>query len=87
MSPRPEAAFVEIVERRTASYDPDERGPRATIRPNEVRINGTPLLVPNDEQIVVHETRIDDDDLVRVTLTMWVRRVVIGQEAADGAEQ
>jgi hypothetical protein len=85
VAPRPPArsapAFVEIVERVPYEKlgDAIENG---IIRPNEIRINGTPILCPRDEQVVeVHSMKIGgDDDLVKVTLTMWARHIRIGHE-------
>lgn len=76
----PDAAFIEIVER---TDDPDPK----VIVPNEVRINGIPLLVPPfaDGPIVVHEIAIGARDVVRVTLTLFARRVVIGPEPREAA--
>jgi hypothetical protein len=71
--PTPQAALIEIVER-TDSPDP------RVIVPNEVRINGVPLLAPADEPIVLHEVRISDGEMVRVTLTLYARRIVVGTE-------
>ena len=79
---RPEAAYLEVVERRKP-LDADDHGPGSLILPNEVRINGTPLLVPADEAVTVHEISTRSDELVQVTLTLFVRRVVMGTEDAD----
>lgn len=85
VAPRPPArsrpAFVEIVERVPYEKlgDAIESG---IIRPNEIRINGTPILCPaEDEVIQVHAVQIGgspdnvEDQLVKVTLTMWARHV------------
>jgi len=78
---RPEPALVEIVERAHPGYDPND--PRSgIIKPDEVRINGIPLLVPVDEGITVHAISIPgDDSLAKVTLTLFARRVLIGPGA------
>lgn len=75
----PEAAFIEIVERRRKGYEAPP-----VIVPNEVRINGVPLLVPSGESIMVHSMELSDQDPVKVTLTLWAKRVVIEYEEADG---
>lgn len=70
----PDAALIEIVER-----GPGAGSAHGVIIPNEVRVNGVPLLCSEDP-IVVHETEISSSDAVRVTLTLLARRVVIGSE-------
>lgn len=70
------AAYIEIVER-GYSMTEDDLG---VIKPNEVRINGTPLLVPAGESVTVHQVDLKDRDVVKVTLTLFARRVVIGAE-------
>lgn len=79
-SDKPQAAYIEIVEKGAPEFDPDLPG-SGVIRPNEIRINGTPLLCPHNETITIHEINVDGDDVVRVTLTLFARRVVFG---ADG---
>lgn len=81
MTYRAEPAFVEIVERVPAGRDIDTTT-RGFIRPNEVRINGIPLAVPRDNAITVHKVDLGDDDVVKVTLTLFARRVFIGGESA-----
>lgn len=82
MSNRPAPAFVEIVERGHPGYD--EADPRSGyIKPNEVRINGVPLAVPRGEQIEVHGVQMNDttgDDVLKVTLTIFARKVVLGPD-------
>lgn len=75
--PIPDGALIEIIER---TNDPDPK----VILPNEVRINGVPLLAPRDEPVIVHEMSTSAEDVVRVTLTLFARRVVIGAEPKDG---
>ena len=70
----PDAAVIEIIER-TDSPDPK------VIVPNEIRINGRPVLAPADYPVEVHEISIDSSDAVRVTLTLFAKRVTIGAEA------
>lgn len=73
MSDRPQAAYIEIMER---TDDPDP----AVIIPNEVRINGIPLLMPEGESVTVHEIGLSSNDVVKVTLTLFARRVLIDAE-------
>ena len=76
MSEIPNGAYIEIVEK-TKSPDAHPQ----VIVPNEVRINGIPLLAA-DEPIRVHEVSTSAHDLVRVTLTLIARRVEFKTEAA-----
>jgi hypothetical protein len=76
---RPAAAFVEIVERRK----PGTLEEGMPIKPNEIRINGIPLLCPRDQTITVHEIDLEGDDVVQVTLTLFARRVVIAEESIE----
>lgn len=82
MTFRAEPAFVEIVERFPKNW-PLPDGVSGYIKPNEVRINGTPLAVPREERITVHKIDLAADDVVQVTLTLFARRVVIGAEHSD----
>lgn len=68
-----QGAVIEIIER-TDCPDPQ------VIVPNEVRINGVALLASADDPVIVHETSTAPNELVRVTLTLFARRVVIGAE-------
>lgn len=72
----PDGAYVEIVERTPRPSD-------KIIVPNEVRINGVRLLVPEDEEIVVHEIATGAYDPVKVTLTLFARRVEFKEESYD----
>lgn len=76
----PEAAVIEIVEKT------DQEPQYGVIFPNEVRINGAPLLVPDGESVVVHEIGIPANDFVKVTLTLFARRVTIGAEVTAKGE-
>lgn len=71
--PTPDGAFIEIIER---TNDPDPK----FIVPNEVRINGIPLLASADDPVEVHGISTQANNVVRVTLTLFARRVVIGHE-------
>lgn len=73
---RPKPALIEIIERTTQPEQAETGG----IMPNEVRINGTPLLIPNDQPVVIHETSIRADEFVTVTMTLCARRIIIGPE-------
>lgn len=73
MPQRAEAAIVEIVER---TNDPDPM----VIVPNEIRINGHPILAPADQPVVVHEVEIKAMDLVQVTLTLFAKRITVAAE-------
>jgi hypothetical protein len=72
--PTPQGAYVEIVEK------VKDESAFGIIVPNEVRINGTPLLVPDDEPITVHEVSTSAHDVVKVTLTLFARRVEFKSE-------
>lgn len=69
----PDGAVIEILER---TNQDDPKG----IVPNEIRINGQVLLCPEDAPIIVHETTLRRGELVRVTLTLFARRVRIDSE-------
>lgn len=76
VSERPKGAFIEIIEK----VQPGRGGDGATIFPTEIRINGTPVLAPAGESVVVHEMSVPSDDLVKVTMTVFARRVTMAQE-------
>lgn len=75
----PTAALIEIVEKNRPTADSPGAG---IVIPNEIRINGTPLLVPHGEQIKIHEMTYNSmgDEVVCVTLTLFARKVVIAAE-------
>jgi hypothetical protein len=77
--PEPQAAFIEIIEKGHSADDAS-----GVIVPNEVRINGIPLLIPAGERIKVHSLTVNDnergEDPVCVTLTLFARRVTIAAE-------
>lgn len=75
--PNPDAAVIEIIER---TDDPDP----SVIVPNEIRINGTPVLAPADQPVQVHGVSISGSEVVQVTLTLFARRVTIGSEPKGG---
>lgn len=71
-------AVIEIIERGATS---DDTIPGSTvIVPNEIRINGQPLLSPRECPVKVHEMNIEDSSLVCVTLTLMARRISIRAE-------
>lgn len=72
--------MVEIVERGGKTSD---TAAGSVIVPDEVRINGTSILCPDDCPVTVHEITADGSSLALVTLTMYARRVVIGAELDD----
>ncbi len=73
----PDACDIEIIE---YVDDDDRSGAAGIVRPQEVRINGKPVLAPKDNPVVVHELAIGGDGVVKVTLTVFARLVKIGQE-------
>lgn len=72
----PDAVTIEIIERTNA---PDPK----VILPNEIRINGTPVLAPADDPVIVHEMSISSEDVVKVTLTLYAKRVTVAAEAGE----
>lgn len=74
---KPAAAVIEIVERGRVT---DDTTAGSVLVPDEVRINGTPLLASRDHPVHVHEIDMTDRDVVCVTLTLFARRVVIAAE-------
>lgn len=75
--PTPNAAVIEIVER---TNDPDPK----VIVPNEIRINGTPVLAPADHPVEVHGITMGMD-VVQVTLTLFAKRITVAPESKDAA--
>jgi len=66
-------AVIEIIENgATAS---DASAGESVIVPNDIRINGQSLLAPDDTPVIVHEVSSRGDEAVRVTLTLYARRV------------
>lgn len=76
--PCADAAVIEIVELGVSTDG--KSGIGTIISPNQIRINGIPLLCSADEPIVVEKISTRDRDAVRVTLTLFARRVFIGAE-------
>jgi hypothetical protein len=76
----PAPATIEIVEKRPR---PADDSPLAqVVVPNEVRLNGVPLMVTSDHPVTVHEISTTDRNAVLVTLTLVARRVFIGDDFA-----
>ncbi len=70
---------IEIVETNKSGV----AGTGGFIKPNEVRINGQKLWAPEGEPIKVHQIEMNSpdapqDDAVKVTLTLYARRVFVG---------
>lgn len=81
MSPDARGALIEIVERRRKPIE--DSAAASTVIPDEVRINGQPLMVSADRPITIHEIDIKDRECVLVTLTLFARRVLIGAEEEE----
>lgn len=77
-STEPRGAVIEIVEKGRATSDATIG--ESIITPNDVRINGQSLLASAEDPVVVHEISSSGDELVRVTLTLFARRIVIAAE-------
>jgi hypothetical protein len=73
-------AVVEIYER---GGDNTDVGPGSILAPNEIRINGVPVYCPDDAPPVVERICVDQPGAVRVTLTVYARRVIIDDAAPD----
>lgn len=71
-------AVIEIIEN-GATASGDSAG-ASIIVPNDIRINGQSLLAPDDAPVIVHEISSRGDEAVRVTLTLFARRVVYRAE-------
>lgn len=74
--PLPEACTIEIVER---TPDPDPM----VILPNEIRINGVLVLAPDDDPVEVHGMSLGGGDVVKVTLTLYAKRITIAPEPME----
>jgi hypothetical protein len=83
MTDMPQACTIEIIERTTPdAMDYHENG-AGILKPNEMRINGTPVYVSADHPLIVHEIDLRDRDEVKVTLTLFARLVHIGAESTE----
>lgn len=74
----PRGAVIEIIEKGRATSDATVGD--SVIAPNDVRINGQSLLASADDPVIVHQVTTAGDELVRVTLTLFARRVTIAAE-------
>lgn len=72
----PDGAVIEILEMVDTLKNRDGLN---CIVPNEVRINGQSLLASASDPVIVHEMQTTSDAVVRVTLTLFARRVIIEQ--------
>lgn len=72
----PPAALTEIIERGRRT---DGTAGGSVVVPDEIRVNGQPLLAERGG-IRVHEMGLCDGDAARVTVTLFARRVVIAAE-------
>lgn len=70
------AAVFEIVERRRKP-DAGSLG-ESIVVPNVVRVNGAEVLIPDGEPITIHD--LSSKDVVKVTLTVFARRIFVGDE-------
>lgn len=73
----PSAALIEIVDH---GHTTDDTPGGSLILPDQVRINGQPLLV-EDGSVRIHEMVFGKNEVARVTLTLFARRIIV---AADG---
>lgn len=78
----PDCCDIEIIERTRST---DREGAGGIVVPNEVRINGKPVMVPRDEPIILHEVNLNASEPVKVTLTLFARVVDIRHEVDDAA--
>jgi hypothetical protein len=72
----PDGATIEIYGRRLRPSETS--GGAVGIVPNELRINGERVLVPAGAIMQVHD--VSDDGMVSVTVTMFVKRLVMDAE-------
>lgn len=82
MSDKPQGAVVEIIEKGPALHKDEVE----ILVPNEVRINGQQLLCSSDDPVIVHEVSTGGDEAVRVTLTLFAKRVRYDYEGRDGTD-
>ncbi|MFE3279674.1 hypothetical protein [Nocardia sp. NPDC059239] len=79
------AAAISRSSSATARHRPEQGF--GVVLPNEIQINGTPVLVPSDRPVIVHEIALGDGDLACMTLTLLARRVFIGAERAPDSTE
>lgn len=75
-----QACDIEIVERTSAANIAAGRG---LVFPNEIRINGRPVLAPADHPVFMHGFAVNGSEVVQVTLTLFARVVRVSQESND----
>jgi hypothetical protein len=80
MPKQAQGAVIEIIEKRPAEVSGVYSD---VIVPNEVRINGQALLMPQGSPVRVHEVEIRERDAVLVTLTVFAKRVTFGVEESE----
>lgn len=68
-------AVIEIIENRREPIEDTLNG--SVLTPDEIRINGQPLLCSANHPIKVHEIGVPAQGVVLVTLTVFARRVEI----------
>lgn len=78
---RPAACEIEIVERFRG-----EARDGMPIVPNDVRINGTSVLVSSNDPVIVHQMDFSDRDVVRVTLTLMARAIHVHAKSGDAPQ-
>lgn len=79
---RARGAVIEIIDRRRGTTDRSaESAADTVIVPNEIRINGIPVLIPRDQPVIVHD--VTAEDAVMVTITMFARKLVLAAEPDD----
>ncbi|WTW93633.1 hypothetical protein OG216_09700 [Streptomycetaceae bacterium NBC_01309] len=76
-----QGAVVEIIEKRSGPVD--DSWDNSVIVPNEIRINGQPLLAPRDKPVIIHEMSTRADEVVYVTLTLMAKLVSIRTEGGE----
>lgn len=70
-----QAAIIELIE--DPSIPDNEQG---VSKPNTLRINGVPVLVPREDFLEIENLDCPDDmDALIVRVRMYARRVVIGE--------
>lgn len=77
LTTQPSPAVIEIVERNRVVGQARSNG---IIIPDDIRINGQPLLSSAEQPVIVHEITSRADEPTMVTLTLFARRVAIAAE-------
>lgn len=85
MADFPKPVVLEVVERRDQPAEPGSVE-EALVIPNEVRINGQPLWMDENDPIIVHEINVRAHGLIKVTLTLVARRIVIGADKSEAVD-